>query len=289
MDELCSYCYTTRYGMMQSTPYSIFDKQYQAELKEMNEACGLSFPLSIPPPLIEFHDPYNESNKFCASDIIHLTGTGDTCDSIAERYNVASAAVFMGNVNLFDCETIPRGIELCIPFACDNIYLLQEGDTCLSIEEALGLPDTRGTSLRQYNPWLTYDCSNLHEASDVAYGRVLCVAPQAGNSTTTPPDEDTTTPEYSDGYVIPEIPPPDVVLVAEGTTMRCGKWHVVTNQKLKETCTTVCVQESIPWGLFLEVNPSLDPEGCELGEGLAYCVGPSYTWDIVFEDEDVEQ
>ncbi|KAA8650192.1 uncharacterized protein ATNIH1004_002873 [Aspergillus tanneri] len=286
-NEICSFCYVKRYEMMQSTPYSIYDELYEADLKYINKACGLSVPTDIPDPLLPFKDPYKETNDFCASDVTYTTVAGDTCDSIATKHKVASASLFMGNVNLKDCTSIPEGTELCIPFSCD-IYTLQKDDTCVSIEKGLGLEYASGESIRKYNPWLDLDCSNLQVVSDSAYGHVLCVFPQAGNSTTTAPDTNPTVPDYSDGYAIPEIPPPTNASVAEGTTMRCGKWHVVTSTEIekKDMCTIVCVKESIPWDLFLEVNPSLKADDCVLTEGKTYCVGPTYEWNTVFADED---
>ncbi|KAL4795045.1 hypothetical protein BDV19DRAFT_389702 [Aspergillus venezuelensis] len=249
-----------------STPYSIYDKSYQSDLKYINEACGLSIPTAIQDPLMAIDDPYDATNDFCASDTTYTTQAGDTCDSIALQFNVASASLFMGNVNLLNCFSIPEGTPLCIPFACDGVYTLQEGDTCTSIEKDLGMTYSHGATIRQYNPWINYDCSNLHEASDIVYGHVLCAVPQAGNFTAKPPYTNPTAPGTADGYAIPEIPPPDDVPVAEGTTYRCGKWHVVTNEGVQETCTT----------------------GCELVEGAAYCVGPTYERNTVFPDEEDE-
>jgi hypothetical protein len=284
--ELCSFCNVRRYQMMQSTSYSVYDSKYQTEFEYINQACGLSLPTDIPEPLMVIDDPYEDTDEFCASDILYITQVGDTCDKIATEFKVASAALYMGNVNLRDCFSIPVGTKLCMPFSCEGIYTLKEGDTCISIEEELGIKNALGATIRRYNPWLDYDCLNLHEASDVAYGHVLCSVPQAGNSTTSPPGHSPTTPGDADGYVIPEIPPPSGIPVAEGTTYRCGKWHVVTNDQIEETCTTLCVQESIPWDLFLTVNPSLDAANCVLAEGYAYCAGPIYEWNTHFEGEE---
>ncbi|KAL2811038.1 pectate lyase superfamily protein-domain-containing protein [Aspergillus granulosus] len=259
--ELCSFCNVRRYQMMQSTSYSVYDKYYQSDLEYINEACGLSLPTEMPDPLMALDDPYENDIGFCASDITYTAKFGDTCDTIAKLFKVSSAALFMGNLNLLECSSIPEGTKLCIPFSCEVIHVLENGDTCKSIEEGLGIEDANGATIRKYNPWLTYDCANLHESSDVAYGHVLCAFPQAGNSTTSPPGQDTTTPGYADGYAIPEIPPPDGATLAEGTTYRCGRWHTVTNEEIEETC-------------------------CTLVEGLTYCVGPTYEWDLVFDPED---
>ncbi|KAJ5231283.1 uncharacterized protein N7469_005871, partial [Penicillium citrinum] len=289
-DELCSFCRVDRYKKMQSTPYSYYSETWKLQLENINSMCGLNVPTNIPDPLTPTIDPYEPTTEFCPSDVTYISVKGDTCDSISRAHQVASAALFMGNVNLKNCNNIPSGTKLCIPFQCSHIYNLQSNDTCSSIEIAQNVGYQDGLTLKKYNPWLNNQCTNLHMNSDVAYGHVICLGPQAGNSTGDAPDTDTTTPDYSDGYTIPEIPPPDNVPVANGTTLRCGKWHVVTNKQLQETCTTICVQESIPWSLFLEVNPSLSAESCnsKLLVGTAYCAGPTYGWDFHFDGEDDE-
>ncbi|KZN94210.1 Glucan 1,3-beta-glucosidase [Penicillium chrysogenum] len=289
-DELCSFCRVDRYKKMQSTPYSYYSEVWQSQLQEINSECGLTVPTDIPDPLTPVIDPYEPTTDFCASDVTYTSIIGDTCDSISQTHRVASAALFMGNVNLRDCNDIPAGTKICIPFQCDNIYTLQTGDTCSSIEKAQNVGYKDGLTLKKYNSWINNQCTNLHMNSDVAYGHVICLGPQAGNSTGDAPDTDTTTPDYANGYAIPEITPPDDVPVANGTTLRCGKWHVVSNEELEVTCTAICVQESIPWSLFLEVNPSLNADSCnsKLLVGSAYCVGPTYGWNIHFDGEDDE-
>jgi hypothetical protein len=175
-----------------------------------------------------------------------------------------------------------------MPIQCETVYTIKTEDTCISIEKAQSVGYKDGTTLRKYNPWINYDCSNLHIVSDVAYGHVICLTPQSGISNTTAPNNDPTSPGYSDGYVIPQVPPPKTATVAEGTTTRCGKWHVVA--ELQETCTTICMQNKIPWTLFLDVNPSLGKDNCDkkLVAGSAYCVGPTYSWDEFFDGGDFD-
>ncbi|OGM39526.1 hypothetical protein ABOM_012090 [Aspergillus bombycis] len=278
-DELCSYCYVKRYEMMQSTSYSIYDETYQSDLIFMNSKCDLSAPTDIPPPIEEPANPYANNLTFCASDTIYTTVSGDTCDTIALKHSVSSAALFIGNPNLFNCKDIPAGIELCLPFTCEPTYTLKDGDTCVSIEKSLGLDYAAGYNVRKYNPWLTRDCSNLQEASNEVYGKVLCGAPQGGTSTgTAPPVGVTSLPQTGDDT---ESPPPTNATVPEGTTLRCARWHVVADQEAKETCTKICVKESIDWELFLKANPSLTIGVCDekLVVGNAYCVGPIAGFD----------
>jgi hypothetical protein len=72
--------------------------------------------------------------------------------------------------------------------------------------------------------------------------------------------------------------------VADGTTTRCGKWHVV---KTDDSCVSICLSSEIDIALLLKVNPSLGGEYSQctpsLVEGIAYCTGPNYGW--VLEDE----
>ena len=282
--ELCSYCYVKRYEMMQSTPYSIYDKTYQSNLVFMNYKCGLSVPTDIPPPIEKLMDPYANNSTFCASDTRYITAFRDTCDTIALKHDVSSAALYMGNPNLLNCNNIPVGTELCLPFTCTPTYNLKDGDTCYSIEKSLGLRYASGYNVRKYNPWINCNSANLYDASPEEYGTTLCAGPQGGTANGTAPLPDKT---LWDDF---EIPPPTNVTVAEGTTFRCTRWHVVADQDgaEKETCTKICVQESLDWKLFVAGNPSLTAGVCDdkLVVGNAYCVGPDV--HLFGDDEDDE-
>ncbi|KAJ5317598.1 CAZyme family GH55 [Penicillium antarcticum] len=282
IDRFCSPCNIDRFQKMQSTPYSEYDISFQSQLKNMNSKCGLNIPTDFP----DFLQPRTNLNKpsgSCVSGIEYTTVEGDTCDSIATKYNVSSAALFIGHDNLLECEDIVVGTELCMPLQCEKVYTIKSRDTCNSIEKSQGI---RYKELRKYNPWIDSYCSNLHTVSDVAYGHVVCLSPQAGisNEIATTSWMDPTSPPEADGYAIPERPPPQNATIAERTTTRCGRWHVVTNKIVQETCTTVCMQNQIYWSLFMEVNPSLSADNCDkLVSGTAYCVGPTYGWDEIFD------
>ena len=132
--------------------------------------------------------------------------------------------------------------------------------------------------LKAYNPWINFDCANLHVAS-VVNGKILCLSPQAGTSTRTEGMPGVTPgPGTNTGYSERAIPPPANSTVADGTTMKCGKRRTVTET---DTCPWICVEASIPSKLFLEVNPSLSKETCDqdLVIGLTYCVSPQYGWN----------
>ncbi|KAL3487197.1 hypothetical protein BJX62DRAFT_228185 [Aspergillus germanicus] len=174
--ELCSFCHVELHRKMQSSPYSLYDRNYKANLEYINSACNLTLPTAIP-TLTLFENPHIEWERYCTTFLLY-TAAGDTCTSIATQLNVSSAAVLATSWPPIDCFAIPEGTRLCIPFGCKT-YTLKDGDTCESIERELSLePSWRGPSaIREYNPWVNEDCSNLHEASDALYGRVICVGP----------------------------------------------------------------------------------------------------------------
>lgn len=95
---------------------------------------------------------------------------------------------------------------------------------------------------------------------------------------------DTTRPHPETGYTLHPTDPPQDVDVARGTTLKCGRWHVV---ETGDTCATICMLSGINIALFVGTNPSLseDYSKCadNLVEGSAYCTGPTYDWDL--EDE----
>lgn len=272
--ELCHTCYIRRLAMMQSSQYSIYDEYYKAELEYVYSKCGGSGPTDIPPPLtIEEPTPA----PYCVTGIRYTTKAGDTCESISIATGVSSAALYMGNQDLLkDCGAVRPGISVCIPMTCQT-YRVRPSDTCTSVESALGLEF--GT-LRLYNPWLAFDCSNLQPATDF-YGKMVCVSPQGGEFTGTasPPAATGAAPSIGDGYARDSVAPPAGVEVAQGTTLNCGRWHVVAGG---ETCSTICVQEGITIALFQLVNPSLGGASCTLGlrAQTAVCVGPTYQWNV---------
>ncbi|CAI7579329.1 unnamed protein product [Penicillium pancosmium] len=106
------------------------------QLENINSKYGLNVPTDVPDALSPTIDPYKPTTEFCTSDVTYTSVKGDTCNSISRAHQVASAALFMGNVNLKNYDNIPAGTKLCVPFQCSNIYNLQANDTCSSIEMA---------------------------------------------------------------------------------------------------------------------------------------------------------
>ncbi|CAD6446758.1 423af4fe-a76d-438d-bdb4-51553e1284f2 [Sclerotinia trifoliorum] len=269
-EELCHTCHIRRLAMMQSSQYSIYDDFFKEQLEYVYTQCGSIGPTTIPPALVT---TITTPTPYCVSGKRYTTLQTDTCESIANSTSVSSASLYMGNQALLpSCLTISPGISLCLPITCQTYYV-QPTDTCISIEMALGLDFDQ---LLSYNSWLNPTCSNLQPATDF-YGKIICVSPQGGTFTGTAAPPVPTEP--SDGYTRVSIPPPADIPIAPGTTLSCGKWHVVLTS---DTCTTICVQSSIEASLFRLVNPSLASDTCTLSlvPGTALCVGPTYSWNI---------
>lgn len=140
--------------------------------------------------------------------------------------------------------------------------------------------------LRAYNPWIDFSCDNLQTATWV-HGHTLCLSPQAGIFNSTDPVPGVIIrPAPKPGYTMVVTPPPEEgAVVADGTTLNCGKWYTVTDEE--ESCVKICTATGITIGLFEEVNPSFvggeSEETCAdlLRVGSTYCVGPIWGWDTI--------
>ncbi|KAL3443738.1 hypothetical protein BJX65DRAFT_298093 [Aspergillus insuetus] len=273
-EELCSFCFVQRLEVMQQSSYSVYDEYFQADLETVYAECGLSG-LADPPPSLD-SPPQFPPEPICVSGQIHVTSEGHTCDSIALKYGVSSAALVMSNSRyLISCNNLNPDMELCLPETCASVYTMQTNDTCRSIERTNSY--LSGT-VRKYNSWVSWDCSNLQSSTDV-YGHVLCIGVQGGTFTATAPIPGVTlSPGTSTGYADTVVDPPSNATVAEATTLKCGRWHVAVSD---ETCAMICVQERLTSTLFMKVNPSLSSNDCSasLVPGYAYCVGPTSGWD----------
>ncbi|KAI5235401.1 hypothetical protein E4T43_09300 [Aureobasidium subglaciale] len=107
---------------------------------------------------------------YCETDYYHNSKEGDTCASIAKAYGVASydlAYTNEGKIN--DCNSIPPGLTLCMPPACDT-YELQAGDTCHDLEIRFNITSPE---LLGYNGWINDDCSNL-DTGRMNDGGIVC-------------------------------------------------------------------------------------------------------------------
>ncbi|EKJ74240.1 hypothetical protein FPSE_05537 [Fusarium pseudograminearum CS3096] len=265
--DLCSDCYVSRLKMMQASPFSYYNRDsfYQDALKEAVKRCSLS---NI--PTVAQGSPFPPAPAeptFCLSDVTYKTKAGDTCDSLAMKYSVASSAIFIGNPDILDCNDIVEGVQICLPLQCKT-YKLEEDDTCISVAIATGLYQQ---DIRTLNPWIHELCGNLQSAT-ITLGRVICTTPPGGKYKH---DVNTTSsdPAYSE-YSDKAIAPPVGATLADKTTKDCGRWYTVEKG---DNCARVLVQYHISLPLFIQANPSVSEGTCteDLIPGRTYCVGPT--------------
>ncbi|KAI2786052.1 hypothetical protein POX_h09817 [Penicillium oxalicum] len=179
-NELCSQCFVNMNRMMQSSPCSIFQSALEspylkARLQYIHSTCGIGTgPTHVEDPQ---YLPIKQHPIPCFTEVVHTSQIGDTCDSVALKYSIASAALQSAKTDyITNCTTLAAGNELCIPLTCDKMYILADTDTCGSIELDAGIGIG---NLRAYNPWIDFFCDNLLSTVWV-HGRTLCLSPQTG-------------------------------------------------------------------------------------------------------------
>ncbi|RAK99303.1 uncharacterized protein BO80DRAFT_456619 [Aspergillus ibericus CBS 121593] len=278
LSEMCSYCFTTSLQMRQASPYAAYTEDDKENLEILQGECDLSGPTDLHAPLYTTDEV---ETAFCASGITHTTADGQTCDSLATQYHIASAAIQIGNPMLVNnCTELVPDRDLCIPLSCDTQYTLQDDNTCESIEWAQRI---KVGDIRKYNSWIKADCTNLQTTRPV-HGSVLCLSPQGGSHNAT--GSKSIAPAISSGYTNVIRYAPYNATVANGTTCYCGKWFTIQEG---DTCATICVKQGLSSDLFMAVNPSFSSSDCDgsLQVGYTYCVGPDFHWDDPdFWDED---
>ena len=264
--ELCSDCFLSRLKMMQASPYSVYSQVnfYQEALQAAVQRCGL-----VNQPTATHDSPFPPPTSdavICLSGLKYTTEKNDTCDSIALKFSVSSAAIIAGNAGVLNCHDIDEGLDLCMPLPC-RTYVLQEGDTLLTIRSKA---DTRIGAIRRLNPWIKRDYSNLHSAPETL-GRVLRVSEPGVEY-----EFNATLKEYPSTYSeygSEMIDPPQDAVLAESTNMRCGRWYTAEEG---DRCGTILTRYPSSITLFTLANPTLSIERCseDLVPGLTYCAGP---------------
>ncbi|KAH7329285.1 LysM domain protein [Stachybotrys elegans] len=291
--EMCSFCYVERNAMMARTPYSTYDEYYKERLEYIFSRCGEKGPTEIPEPVI----PLPDDEDVCLSGKKHLTVEGETCDSIALKHSIASAALQMTNVDkISDCSDIEGGLELCLPLGCEKTHVVKEGEACIGIEVDLYGTGVRGGDIRLYNPWVYSDCSNLWDASESIYGHVICLSPQNGASNTTAGEGAVARPtRYNRQGWLPTTAPADAN-IPEGTTPRCSVWYTVRPSDIGRTsCAVICAAGGSTIDLLMDANKSLGSKTTEcdgkIKGGMTYCARPAvgWEWEDPEDDEDEDE
>ncbi|KAL4864806.1 pectin lyase fold/virulence factor [Aspergillus spectabilis] len=283
-EQLCSYCFTTKYQEMQKSSYSGYSENSAQVLETINSACDESSPITITDPSIDVPPSDNTTTLDCISDNHYTTKAGDTCDSIAAAKSVSAATLYAINPALVDCTSIPAGLTLCLPETCETAQV-QSSDTCISLGVDNG---ATWRSIIEWNSALDYGCTNLVDPSPF-WGKTICIgAPgdlfefKVGNGTVS----ETPQTGYSDYGV---VDPPAGAVIAPNTTTYCGVWYTVSESKSESlTCEEITTMYSVTADQFIAYNPSLEAANCtaSLQEGLTYCALATADWDYE-EEEDV--
>ena len=104
---------------MQKSPYSAYDEFFQRELETINAKCGLNIPtdISFPP------EPPRALDLGCSYDAYRIQ-EGDTCASVAEKYNLTAEDIHASFAMRYasqkwpaDCDNFRAGLLVCIPRA----------------------------------------------------------------------------------------------------------------------------------------------------------------------------
>ncbi|KAK2763321.1 hypothetical protein FQN54_009957 [Arachnomyces sp. PD_36] len=273
-EELCSYCFSNKYKMMQQSAYSSYSADVsQPIFEDIVRRCNLNVPNTDPtPPAINVTVGHQDP-PICISENEYITETGDTCDSIAQAHDVSAGTLWATSQNIVNCSSVPEGLELCLPQTCQT-YQVQKGDDCVSIAREFG---TTWVNIIDWNGIINANCSNLVNPTP-NWGNTVCVSVPGGEYTNPPNTNGTTSPTQGDGYSNEVVDPPAGATVATNTTLSCGGWYSYQGE---ETCTEICLQAGVTYGLFLDVNPSLAADDCTatLQDDLYYCVHPYLWWN----------
>ncbi|EPS31540.1 peptidoglycan binding domain-containing protein [Penicillium oxalicum 114-2] len=244
-NELCSQCFVNTNRMMQSSPYSIFQSALEspylkARLQYIHSTCGIGTgPTHVEDPQ---YLPIKQHPIPCFTEVVHTSQVGDTCDSVALKYSIASAALQSAKTDyITNCTTLAAGNELCIPLTCDNLLS---------------------------TVWV--------------HGRTLCLSPQNGIYNVSNPIPGVVVASGdSTGYTSRAIPPPGNGTVANSTTLFCGGWHTITSaeETSAKICISNGITSDLFYQInpSLAVSGAGDCTTL-LKVGITYCVGPIWSW-----------
>ncbi|CAI5959359.1 unnamed protein product [Closterium sp. NIES-65] len=148
----------------------------QAELKEKNPDLDCS--ASIPPStLLDISD-----SSLAPCSLPYTVTPIDTCDSIAETFNISAAELSSLNPAL-DCSRLVIGIQICVargqPYQfplCTRYHDVADGETCTSLMQVQARPPLSPFEFFAMNPGLM--CNNLvpTKPGDGLGGQQVCLS-----------------------------------------------------------------------------------------------------------------
>ncbi|KAA8896313.1 hypothetical protein FN846DRAFT_965309 [Sphaerosporella brunnea] len=267
--QLCSSCVIQYFRQVQGTPYSNYDSDLASQWSEIQSQCGLSYPTAIPTlttnvtSLPNYAAPGTAYTGGCGSGNYYTVVSGDNCQVIAQKENVATGSLIILNGLLPDCSDLLLGATICLPQTCQT-YQPVSGDTCAAIALANNITYPQ---LLAFNPFLNDYCTNL------IAGTNICLSPPGGATWTGTTIAGATVTQTAI-YASTTVAPPGAV--ASGTTRDCGRWYEV---QAGDYCQLVALNQTIALGLFEQINPSIDSSCSNLLAGVYYCVQPTSDWN----------
>lgn len=174
--QLCSECIVNLFRHIQSTPYSNYGDSLVPQWSFIQSQCSLNFNTTVSAlqtsvtNLPGYAPPNSSYSGGCLSRNTYTVVSGDDCQVIAQKENVATGTLISVNNLLRDCSNLELGSTLCLPQNCTT-YLVQPGDTCYSIADAKAISFPQ---FMAYNPSINRLCTNLISAVNV------CISPPGG-------------------------------------------------------------------------------------------------------------
>ncbi|RGP63960.1 carbohydrate-binding module family 50 [Fusarium sporotrichioides] len=178
---------------------------------------------------------------------------GDTYLGVSKSQHVATHDLVTANRLDYRLNNFPSSGDLCIRNQCD-VYVVKEGDTCLSIQLANDI--TRAT-LRSWNPFINGYCDNISSYIN----QTICVSNSLG-------DYKVLENKDSAGFSTPAAVPSNV---APDTNIECGLFHNVTAD---DNCGTIGLKYRIPLNDLIFLNPMVYQNCTNLWLWISYCVAP---------------
>ncbi len=91
---------------------------------------------------------------------LHVVKSGESCNSIASRYNIPLSQLNLNNPRLNCSLDLKDNEMLCVDAApeCRNMHFVSSGETCNYIAANRGVDVEK---LRRCNPSINFGCTNL--------------------------------------------------------------------------------------------------------------------------------
>lgn len=220
----------------------------------------------------------------CPSKKHYTVIKGDTCQTIAEKEEVATDPIMVLNGLNAQCTDLQLGASICVPVACPT-YKVKQGDTCNSIAAANGISTA---DFFLYNPSINKDCDDMLAGLNYCIGP-NAMAPAAGakkmRRETCVSGKKHKVVEGDTCEVVAEknsVPTEEIITVNNlnsqctnlilGSTICLPKSCTIYAPMNGETCSSVAKEHGISVAKFKKWNPSINKDCTNLLAGISYCV-----------------